>query len=309
MPVEPETPAEPEVPVEPETPAEPETPVVPTIPSLPTKPEEPKKDATTIEDMKLPLVETPAVKVEVKGEESWNEVTTVIEEVVAELLTKTSENQNVSAPEVVEIVLPKEATVIPNQIFESIKEQNVVVEFKLENGITWSINGTSVTGDVSDLNLAVEIGAGEIPEEAITMVMAAEAIEVVTVSLAYSGEFGCEAVMNIPVGNENAGKYANLYYFNPETNEMEFVTSALIKEDGTADLTFTHASDYAILVEETDAAESENVKSDDTQLEEVEVPRTDGTTNVLPIIVVLVTLLAICAIAVIVLQKKKSTLK
>ena len=43
---------------------------------------------------------------------------------------------------------------------------------------------------------------------------------------------------------ENAGYYANLYYYNPDSNELELVCAGQINKTGNVDLTFTHASDY-----------------------------------------------------------------
>lgn len=65
--------------------------------------------------------------------------------------------------------------------------------------------------------------------------------------------FGCTAVMTLPIGSEQAGKYANLYYYNEKTGELEFVCASLIAEDGTAELTFTHASDYVVVVDDVAA--------------------------------------------------------
>ena len=54
---------------------------------------------------------------------------------------------------------------------------------------------------------------------------------------------------------ENARCYANLYYYNPDSNELELVCAGQIGKTGNVDLTFTHASDYTIVL--TDAVMSE----------------------------------------------------
>ena len=53
---------------------------------------------------------------------------------------------------------------------------------------------------------------------------------------------------------ENARCYANLYYYNPDSNELKFICAGQIGKTGNVDLTFTHASDYTIVL--TDAAMS-----------------------------------------------------
>ncbi|MBR4808103.1 MAG: hypothetical protein IKZ65_06400, partial [Lachnospiraceae bacterium] len=47
---------------------------------------------------------------------------------------------------------------------------------------------------------------------------------------------------------ENAGLYANLFYYNPAGGKAEFISAGLIGEDGMALLEFTHASDYLIVI-------------------------------------------------------------
>ena len=47
----------------------------------------------------------------------------------------------------------------------------------------------------------------------------------------------------------STGLYANMFYFNEKTGELEFICADEIAEDGTAELTFTHASDYAIVID------------------------------------------------------------
>ncbi|MGN0328127.1 MAG: LPXTG cell wall anchor domain-containing protein [Lachnospira sp.] len=47
----------------------------------------------------------------------------------------------------------------------------------------------------------------------------------------------------------NAGLYANLFYFNEKIGELEFICADEIATDGTAELIFTHASEYVIVVD------------------------------------------------------------
>lgn len=48
---------------------------------------------------------------------------------------------------------------------------------------------------------------------------------------------------------KNAGLFANLFYYNENAGELEFICADEIAEDGTAELTFTHASDYTIVID------------------------------------------------------------
>ena len=72
-----------------------------------------------------------------------------------------------------------------------------------------------------------------------------------SVTLAYSGEFGFSATLTVNLEEKNVGYYANLFYYNPDSGALEFICAGEIGEDGNADLTFTHASDYTIVISST----------------------------------------------------------
>ena len=75
-------------------------------------------------------------------------------------------------------------------------------------------------------------------------------------SLAYDGEFGFRAVLSLNVDAKNAGMYANLYYYNERTGALEFMSAGRIAADGTAELVFTHASEYTIVIDKEVAVRS-----------------------------------------------------
>ncbi|MEE0510778.1 MAG: S-layer homology domain-containing protein [Peptococcaceae bacterium] len=56
--------------------------------------------------------------------------------------------------------------------------------------------------------------------------------------------------LTAPLGAENAGLWANLYYFNEDANAMTFETAAPIGSDGSVSLPFNHASQYAIVIDD-----------------------------------------------------------
>ena len=68
------------------------------------------------------------------------------------------------------------------------------------------------------------------------------------ISLAHDGDFGCAPILTLNMGSNNAGLYANLFYYDPDTNSLEFVTADEVKESGSVSLTFGHASDYVIII-------------------------------------------------------------
>ena len=56
--------------------------------------------------------------------------------------------------------------------------------------------------------------------------------------------------LTAPLGEENAGYWANLYHFNEEANAMTFETAAPIGSDGSVSLALSHASQYAIVIDD-----------------------------------------------------------
>ena len=56
--------------------------------------------------------------------------------------------------------------------------------------------------------------------------------------------------LSAPLGKTNAGYWANLYWYNERTEELEFQQAARIARDGTAEFALDHASDYAIVIDD-----------------------------------------------------------
>lgn len=144
------------------------------------------------------------------------------------------------------------ATVVPGDVLDTIAGKDVTIVFDMGNGITWSVNGNSITTDkVSDIDFSVKVGeeaGNNIPVDVINNVTGERYS--IQISLAYDGEFGFTAVLSINMEAKNVGLYANLFYYNETTGELEFICADEIAEDGTADLIFTHASDYTIVIDE-----------------------------------------------------------
>ncbi len=165
-------------------------------------------------------------------------------------------------------------TVVPADVLEEIKGKDVEVKFDLGDGIVWTVNGADITGaTLEDIDFAVTISTEEHPINRIPV----EVINKVTgekshteISLAHDGEFGFAAVLTLNLKAENVGLFANLYYYNVTKNALEFICADVIAADGSVDLTFTHASDYTIVIDEKAADDVEN-----------EGPKTGDDSNVL----------------------------
>ena len=111
---------------------------------------------------------------------------------------------------------------------------------------------------------------------------------------------------------KNAGLFANLFYFNEQTNALEFICADEIAEDGTAELIFTHASEYTIVIdteEMSDALDSSDVADTtepDTEVNvesEVEAEPANGGSALW--IILLVAVLTVAGVGAVVAWKRR----
>ena len=100
--------------------------------------------------------------------------------------------------------------------------------------------------------------------------------ETVEVNLSYSGNFGFTAVLTANLGSDNAGYYANLYYYNPASGKLEYICADMIDADGTTQLTFTHASDYIVIIDDVDLSKVSNDDDDDDTSEDTDDGKDNG---------------------------------
>ena len=202
------------------------------------------------------------------------------------------------------------SSVVPGDIFDMIKGKDITMQFELDNGIIWQVNGMSVQKEnISDIDFHVALGeeaSDTIPIDLINA-LTGERFSM-NLTLAYDGAFGFEAVMRLNVGEANKGLVANLFYYNVSTDALEFICADEIDETGQAELTFTHASDYIIIldtvsmepVEEAD----ETIVADTTSDNTVQATTTEDHTLFIWIIV-LACIAALTATGFLTLKKRK----
>ena len=182
----------------------------------------------------VPDTEMPYLKNDT-GKNSW--------ELIAEQL------ENAPDIEIIDVEM-NGTTMVPGDIFDTIKGRDVTVVFHMGDGITWTVNGQDVTAAGKNIDLGVVFGgeAGKtIPVEIINNVTGERYS--VNLTLAYDGEFGFRATLTVNMDKKNAGFFANLFYYNEQSGELEFICAGEIDSQGEVGLTFTHASDYTIIVD------------------------------------------------------------
>ena len=169
-------------------------------------------------------------------------------------------------------------TVVPKDVIDSIKGKDAALVLDMGNGLSWKIYGKDITEAAGDIDFGVTVGvdAGKsIPVDVINNVTGERSS--VNLTLAYDGEFGFTATLTVNMESKNAGLYANLFYYNEQTGELEFICAGQIDADGNAELEFTHASDYTIVVDTR--IMSDNGQADNKADETIPAPKTGYSTS------------------------------
>ena len=165
-------------------------------------------------------------------------------------------------------------TVVPKDVIDSIKGKDTTLVLDMGNGLSWKIYGKDITDAAGDIDFDVTVGADagkSIPVDVINNVTGERSS--LNLTLAYDGEFGFTATLTVNMESKNAGLYANLFYYNEQTGELEFISAGQIDSDGNVELVFTHASDYTIVVDAK--IMSDNGQADNKSDETIPVPKTD----------------------------------
>ena len=169
-------------------------------------------------------------------------------------------------------------TVVPKDVIDSIKGKDTTLVLDMGNGLSWKINGQDITEPSGDIDFGVNVGADagkSIPVDVINNVTGERYS--MNLTLAYDGEFGFTATLTVNMESKNAGLYANLFYYNEQTGELEFISAGQIDAEGNVELEFTHASDYTIVVDTR--IMSDNGQADNKADETIPAPKTDDSTS------------------------------
>lgn len=184
--------------------------------------------------------------------------------------------------ETVSVALKDGDTTLDAEVFETLAGQDITLEIALEGGVTWSVNGTDIPADANldDLDLGVEMNSDGIPVDVVNSITGERGT--VQMAIAHDGDFGFTMTLTAPLGAENSGYWANLYHYKVNGGEadredplgddeadeqLSFETAARIGDDGSVTLPLSHASQYAIVIDDHSHAGSElpftDVRTDD----------------------------------------------
>ena len=152
--------------------------------------------------------------------------------------------------ETVTVDLSSGSTTLDKEVFETLAGKDVTLVVDLGDGVSWTVNGMDIPEDTdfTDLDLGVTMNSDGIPVDVVNAITGEHGS--VQVTLAHNGAFGFTMTLTAPLGEENAGLWANLYHFDEDAGKMTFETAAQIGSDGSVSLAFNHASQYAIVIDD-----------------------------------------------------------
>ena len=142
------------------------------------------------------------------------------------------------------------STKLDKEVFETLAGQDITLDIDLGDGVSWTVKGSDISedADFTDIDMGVTMGSDGIPVDVVNAITGER--DSVQITLAHDGAFGFTMTLTAPLGAENAGYWANLYHFNEEANAMTFETAAPIGSDGSVSLSLSHASQYAIVIDD-----------------------------------------------------------
>ena len=159
----------------------------------------------------------------------------------------------------------KNNTVVPGSLFKTIRGKDIQVSFLVEDGIEWIVKGEDIPEtdpdkeqkEWKDIDLKVTKNTDAVPSEAIDPLLKSEDITTIPISLNYEGEFGFTATLRMDLGSKNAGRTANLFYYNPKNGELELQEIGIVDKNGYSSFEFEHASDYVVMMDNGTVMEEE----------------------------------------------------
>ena len=152
--------------------------------------------------------------------------------------------------ETVTVDLSSGSTKLDKEVFETLAGRDVTLVVDLGDGVSWTVNGTDIpeNADFTDIDMGVTMNSDGIPVDVVNAITGERSSMQIT--LAHDGAFGFTMTLTAPLGTENAGLWANLYHFDEDANAMTFETAAPIGSDGSVSLSLSHASQYAIVIDD-----------------------------------------------------------
>jgi len=165
--------------------------------------------------------------------------------------TKAETDKIAKAEEGSKVSVKIEGTTVPADYIKTAMESKatVVVDY---GSYAWEISDVK-TAKAVDLSISRYI----MPKRVLNTVKGDNSN---VISIKHDGDLGFKGTLKYNVKKANAGKFVNLYYYNPKTKKLELQGSTKIGADGNVFLPFTHCSIYVLNI--TDKAASNELFED-----------------------------------------------
>jgi len=140
-------------------------------------------------------------------------------------------------------------TTLDKEVFETLAGRDVTLVIDLGDDVSWTVKGSDVPedADFTDIDMGVTMNSDGIPVDVVNAITGERSS--VQITLAHNGAFGFTMTLTAPLGKENAGYWANLYHYDEDAEALNFETAAEIDADGSVTIPFSHASQYAIVID------------------------------------------------------------
>ena len=141
-------------------------------------------------------------------------------------------------------------TTLDKDVFETLAGKDITLAIDLGDDVSWTVKGSDIPedADFTDIDLNVTMNSDGIPVDVVNSITGER--DTVQMTLAHDGDFGFTMTLSAPLGKENAGYWANLYHYDEEAEQLTFETAAEIDADGSVTLPMSHASQYAIVIDD-----------------------------------------------------------
>ncbi|MCL2253856.1 MAG: hypothetical protein FWC09_05365 [Lachnospiraceae bacterium] len=139
--------------------------------------------------------------------------------------------------------------IVPNAVFDTLKDTTATIMMNTGIGVTFSISGSNIPDgfDASSLDLTVRNGSLHAPNNIVREVTKGT-ITSLQIPMKSRDDFGMVINQHYNFGSANSNNYANLYKYNEQTREFEYMGSFQINEKGQAMFGFTKGADYLVTV-------------------------------------------------------------
>ena len=196
----------------------------------------------------------------------------------------------------------KIATVVTKEMLQAAQDKDVDIEMDMGD-YSWVINGEDIRAldDIHDVDLEVTLNTNAIPSN--TVQTLSNGKPTLQLSLTYSGDFGFKADLRINVGSQYAGQNVSLYYYD-SLGKLVFIDDSPVDQNGNVSLTFSHASDYVIIID-AETNDTNNTENNDETVNTIEPEIVEKESSMmLPTIGIVVITIVIAAVIVIIKNKK-----